>query len=281
MNHLHGRNQLLDLPAPPPPPPESGAIGPLAEAVELVESPIARRGHSPLRPPEVVCGKCYAGALEEMERTLCHYFSLDATPLMEDASGTLPSALEVLHPPFPELSQGDEERRDASDSPHFINVGELHVLHPLCPDCTLPLSSCSPASTHFTVLYDPRPKFYNTLRNYAARHAMEVAYSALRCKSIIVCGWDGASVVEAVKVACLFVPGLLQGREYTLRLCILPANSSQLLSAEGILHRFAVAGCHVNAALRHGAPQFAQTCTWHAGRQGKARGCRAINPYGD
>ncbi|RNF00726.1 hypothetical protein TraAM80_07451 [Trypanosoma rangeli] len=274
INHLHERSQLLELSAPPSQ--ESDVTVPLAEAVELAENLINGRGTVPLRPLDVVCGPCYTVALEEM-KSLLHYYSLDVPTLLEGALGTLPSAFQVLHSPFPELAQ-DETKGHALDAPQFFNVGELRVLDPLRSDVNFSLNDCLPSWSHFTALYDPY--LYSTLRNYGAQHVVGLAYNALRCKPIIVCGYDENSVVDAMKVACLFVPGLLQGREHALRLGIIPFTSSQLLSAEDI-HRFAVVGCHVNAALLYGAPRFAQACTWHVGRHETTRGGCTMKLYGE
>ncbi|ORC84737.1 uncharacterized protein TM35_000411070 [Trypanosoma theileri] len=233
------------------------------EAIHIAHDLVTRRGTVPLRPLSFVCGTHYDESLMDMKRLLL-YFSLDMTWMMEGALGRMPSIFSIFHSSFAEAEKHNIKKENAISPLEFVfNVGEWGVLRPL-----LPTDACggflphtwTPPGTDFTAINDR--KLYSVLKGYGAQHIVNVAYNGLRCKRIIVCGYDECAVVHAMKVACLFIPGLLQCGEDTLRLGIQPLSSEEPISASD-LHHFAVVGCHVNAAIRNNEPFFPQHCTWY------------------
>ncbi|KAH9601033.1 hypothetical protein LSM04_007457 [Trypanosoma melophagium] len=251
------------------------------EAINTTHDLVTRRGTVSLRPLSLVCGEYYDESMIDMKRLL-FYFSLDITWMIEGALGRMPSVFSIFYSFF-----GDAEKhnikKDNSVSPlEFVfNVGDWGVLRPLLPTNTsgglLP-NTCTPPGTDFTALNDS--ELYNKLKGYGAQHIVHIAYNGMRCKKIIVCGYDECAVVDAMKVACLFVPGFLQCDEHNiLRLVIQPLISEEPLSAAD-LHHFAVVGCHVNVAIRNNEPLFPQHCKWYVrNKTNENFGCRTVNVF--
>ncbi|KEG13516.1 hypothetical protein DQ04_00961090 [Trypanosoma grayi] len=244
------------------------------DAVEVTEVLVTHRGTVPLWPLEVVCGDCYDACVENMRRLLW-FFLLDSPCLMDAALGTTPRTISQFHYSFADAAHMDGKACSDDTRTFCFKVWELKLGFPLLPAVdTVPENCCFPSSVRFAALSDP--DLCTTPQGYGLQHVIDVVYNGPRCNPIIVSGFVEGIVVRTMRVASLFfVTGVLQDSEDVLHLRIQPSSVLRIPSS-GAVHRFAVVGCHVDAALQNGSRLSPQAWTWHVEREAKTCDFRTV-----
>jgi hypothetical protein len=78
-------------------------------------------------------------------------------------------------------------------------------------------------------------------------------FNALRCVPVVVCGAAEEEVLDAMRVAATFVPGLYQSTRAKLEMALLPFPSKPSEPSRRVtfddIDRYAVVGCHTSSIL--------------------------------
>jgi hypothetical protein len=169
--------------------------------------------------------------------------------------------------PMSELLQRNLEQifGEGTDRLQF-RIGEYTAVDPAVEQWRVPVCG------HYPSLLDTKEMsvlrsdlLYPTLAAFGGHAVLNVAYNALKGVPIIVCGRSIATVLEAIRVAVLFVPGFGQSRT-AYQVGLIPfekgEGSTTRVNAEHVM-RNAIVGCHVDCVLSEDeTPYLGNVCIW-------------------
>lgn len=146
-----------------------------------------------------------------------------------------------------------------------FRIGEFAAVDPAVEEWRVPVSGHFPPITDTKDMSILRSDFlYPTLAAFGAHAVLNVAYNALRGIPVIVCGRSIATVLEAIRVVTMFVPGFGQSKT-AYQVGLIPfekGDGRTRVNAEHVM-RNAVVGCHVDCMLSEDeTPYLGNVCIW-------------------
>lgn len=240
------------------------------ECLELVHHLIEVKGSGVLRDLKELCGSdVYDNVMRRMTLAL-ELFGQSTIWLMEIVT--------QLMRPLPRLMEevltSCFDESENLDSQFFLRIGDFVAVDPLLRiDSQLPLFP--DRAQRRTALHDE--ELFHILRERQPANVVNVAFNALRCCPIIVCGTDKAEIVMAMRIAATFIPGIWQT----------PQLQTALLGFEGVvvskppfrltmneLMHFTLIGCPTSAVIDPStkAPIFSDVLVWEVNKPDPKKG---------
>lgn len=273
---------------------------PLDVALDIVHRLVTTKGCGVLRSLSDICATNGFDDAQAMIQRTMWAFALDTVWLMENMIQVMRPLPDLLEQPLGDIlaaqwpTHAATERADdlnvdspIPSNPFILKIGDCVVVDPY-----LRRSPPAPqASEHELFTYLLEGNLYSVLREYGTQPALALMFNALACRPVVVCGEDEGEVLQAMRLASTFVPGIFQSRDkQTLMVGVLPFSSAQKVRVTyEHLERYAVTGCPVHAILdeKTQKPFLPSAFVWHvqsstlpSGRGKNTQRSRTVAFYG-
>ncbi|CUG26932.1 Hypothetical protein, putative [Bodo saltans] len=251
------------------------------EAVDIADRLITLKGTKVLRPLEVVCGDDYVRVEDKIGRAL-FAFSMDTVFLLEHMTQMmqpLPRLFEqrigegmACHWPANDaepvandpVNLNGSLGEDTNTNRFFLKIGDFIAVDPKLRRDPPQI----PANQHTEFSWLSEGRLFATLREFGVHEIVTVMFHALACRPIIVCGEDEEDVLEAMRIASTFVPGVLQSGRDRFGVGVMPFDATgKVRVTYEHLEKYAVIGCHPSSILytedRATRRYLSAPCVWH------------------
>lgn len=278
-----------------PHPPTSGTTSPSGsfsepmnanKAVPMIEALIGSRGEVPLRSIEEICGEGFSAAFVKYVNDALSIFSYEPSWIVENAVQSMKPLPRLMDEPIGNfvrmMAQTAQEK--AQEKPtqqaHMTEQYNFYI-GDCCAVDTKPLNFPQMGKSSHKIITDLNDdpcgvKLYELFRRYK-KELRQLVFHTLACVPVIICGSKRDVVEEAMCVAAMFVPGLLQSNRPRFQLGYLEVQPSEHTRVSPLdLEQFAVIGCPTSAALDKGSPFLPGAFVWHVEQKGATL---TINSY--